>query len=436
MLLSNTARRLLLPGIVVVGVIADFLACSSPSASEAGGTQFLPCDVDRVLEMHCRSCHGREPRFGAPMALASYEDLVAQSPRDASRTVAAQVRARIHDDQRPMPPPPNARLSASERTVLDTWIDGGARPAPTGCDGGGAPAATGTPGSCVPDRRLTPMAPYAIARDVDDAYVCFGVDVTEAAKRHVTAIAPLVTNEAVVHHMVLFQADESFSSTPAPCAFLGSASWRMVAVWAPGGAPFELPAEAGVPLEGTTHYVVQLHYNNLRRLEGQTDESGFELCTTPNLRPHDADVMAFGAVRFEVQPRSETDLTCDFTVPPIFGEGRHLVGTMPHMHVLGTRIGSTLLPGGDAAASVPLGGRDPWNFESQYWDRVEATVRPGDVVRTRCGWRNPGNHVVSFGEATTDEMCFTFAFYYPRIAAPRWSWGAPAALATCAPTAP
>jgi hypothetical protein len=438
--LFQNSRRPLLVGLAVLIVVVAFLACASRSGDESGAVRALPCDVERVLETHCGGCHGREPRFGAPMPVVNYDDLAAPSPRDPSRTVAAQVQKRIHDDARPMPPPPNPRLSASDRAILDTWIDGGAQAASSACqapsatDGAAAPAAA--PLSCVPDRRLTPPAPYAVARDVDDAYVCFGVDVTETAKRHITAIAPRIANEAVVHHMVLFQADEPFSSTPAPCGFFGSASWRMVAVWAPGGVPFELPAQAGVPLEGTTHYIVQLHYNNLRRLEGQTDASGFELCTTPNLRAYDADVMAFGAVGFEVPARSTTDLTCDFTVPPLFGEGRHIVATMPHMHVLGARIGSTLLPGGDAAAGVPLGGRDPWNFESQYWDRVEATVRPGDVVRARCAWRNPGDSVVSFGEATHDEMCFTFAFYYPRIQAPRWSWAAPSALATCAPTAP
>ena len=47
--------------------------------------------------------------------------------------------------------------------------------------------------------------------------------------------------------------------------------------WAPGVGSFELPKEAGLPANnGTTHYVVQVHYNNISALAGETVEGRSE----------------------------------------------------------------------------------------------------------------------------------------------------------------
>ncbi len=48
---------------------------------------------------------------------------------------------------------------------------------------------------------------------------------------------------------------------------------------------------------GTTHWILQVHYNDASgKNVGQTDNSGYDLCTTDKLRPNDAAVMAPGTV--------------------------------------------------------------------------------------------------------------------------------------------
>jgi hypothetical protein len=407
---------------------------TTATSSGTGGTTAtgdLPCDVDAVLGASCRSCHGASPSYGSPMSLVTYADLVAPAPSDPTKKVYELVGARTHDAQKPMPPAPNARLDAAAQHTLDAWIAAGA---PASTDHCAAPPDGGTGGAapgCTPDLTLRPAASYTMPATASDMYICYGVDVTVAQKRHITTFLPHVDNSKIVHHIVLFEAQSAAPAGPSPCSF-GSTNMRMVAVWAPGNPGFTLPPEAGLPIEGTTHYVLQVHYNNVTHLSGESDASGFDLCTTDQLRPNDADILAFGSVNFSVPAHGATDVTCSFPVPAGAGP-YHVIGAMPHMHKLGTVIETGVYPGGSGTA-VDLGTRNPWNFDTQYWSPLDVTVNGGDTVRTRCAWSNPGASAVGFGENTEDEMCFTFELYYPKITSPGWNWGVPAYTATCGPT--
>src|SRR5688500_15408486 len=60
---------------------------SMTEIEQSGSAVNLPCEVDRALELKCRNCHGAEPRFGAPMPLASYEDTQATAKSDPTKKV-------------------------------------------------------------------------------------------------------------------------------------------------------------------------------------------------------------------------------------------------------------------------------------------------------------------------------------------------------------
>ncbi len=166
-------------------------------------------------------------------------------------------------------------------------------------------------------------------------------------------------------------------------------------------------------------------------LDGQEDSSGYQICTTGDLRPNDADILAFGTWQLTVPANGSADITCDLDLPAATPT-LHAIAGMPHMHKLGTLISTVNQPasGGDP---VDLGTRDPWDFQNQAWTILDksVTLKPGDKVSTRCAWDNPTNKDVHFGETTSDEMCFGFLMYYPRIKVQGWQWGAPAAASTC-----
>src|SRR5262249_47306626 len=96
-------------------------------------------------------------------------------------------------------------------------------------------------------------------------------------------------------------------------------------------------------------------------------------------------------------------------------------------------IGTVDLPGG-SGSPVDLGAQSAWNFQTQTWYPVNATMKAGDVVRTRCGWTNPTDTAVSWGGDTKDEMWFSFTRYYPKIQSSQFSWILPAESSSCAVT--
>lgn len=93
------------------------------SGDGAAAVTGLPCEVADVLAAKCISCHSNPPVGGAPIAIASYEDLVAKSSVDSTKTVAQRSLDRMLDTASPMPPGGGA--TADEIAKLKAWIDGG-----------------------------------------------------------------------------------------------------------------------------------------------------------------------------------------------------------------------------------------------------------------------------------------------------------------------
>ena len=396
----------------------------------------LPCDVDAILKTRCQTCHAAEPKYGASAPLVTWQDLQKPGPGgSASKKIFELLKERIHDDARPMPPSPQPRLDEKELATIDSWIAGGAKSTDATCKNE-APKDGVKPLSCKPDTVLRPSKPFTMEPGSPlDQYVCFGVDINLEKKRHVTALAPKVDNKQIVHHILLFQTNQAESSEPFACASFGSAAWKLVAGWAPGGDNLELPKEAGFPEEkGTTHWVVQIHYNNATAKTG-TDQSGYELCTTEDLRPHDAGVLGFGSINFSIPPRSQHKIRCDYRLGREF-ENVKLFNASPHMHTHGQAMSTERVPGGNGTPEMVFEQKQ-FSFEAQANFPISKSVQPNDVMRTRCAWKNPTDATVGFGEGTGDEMCFNFIGYYPNIpdrtlfGVPIFTWVTPSQNASC-----
>ncbi|HSO31186.1 MAG TPA: peptidylglycine alpha-amidating monooxygenase [Labilithrix sp.] len=400
----------------------------------------VPCDVAKILSEKCGRCHSALPEFGAPVPLVTMDDLHRASKSDPSRKEFELVAARVADDEKPMPPYPNARLAASDRAVLASWAAAGA-PAGTGAGCTTKPPVVDPGVTCKPDLSIGPATPFTMEASAGDQYVCYGVELSRPTPTHVTAFAPRIDNTKIVHHVVLFEAEQAYSATPTPCSAGGSLQWRMVMGWAPGGKGLELPAEAGFPIKtdaaGKTHYVVQMHYSNPQALAGQVDTSGFDLCTAPP-RKYEADVLAFGTQSIDMPAGAASyEKICSITVPQQLA-GIHLFAVMPHMHKLGTSMKTELLAGGPAGASSDLGTVSAFSFDTQAWQAIQGApgetgvvTKTNDVIKTRCSWKNTTGDRVKFGENTADEMCYSFTVYYPKIVAPIWSWATPSITSQC-----
>jgi mono/diheme cytochrome c family protein len=437
MLFISPMMRLARPILLLLGVVASgitlSLACAAPPPSLAGdpvdleakskkaGAQGgvvkdgLPCDVVNVLTKNCQTCHGPETTSGASTSLVTWDDL--QKDRGGKK-VYELVKDRVLATTGRMPPA--THLTDAETKALTSWIDGGAKKATASCDTGQGPPPSTKPFVCnAPGKVTTVKPPHPFTwqdNGQNDHYLCYGVEETPGTKQHVIAMGPQIDNLAIVHHVILFQADEAVSPEPYECKALGGARWKMVTGWAPGGGNFELPPEAGFPVDGTTHWAVQMHYNNAKNLPGQVDNSGYQLCETDQLRPNDAGILAFGVRKFEIPPRTASyTMRCDYKLTSRYAPGVTFFSAVPHMHLRGVRLGTELLRGGTGAPETVF-AQNPFNFENQAnFPIPPKQATEGDVMRTRCTWKNPDDHTVTWGENTDDEMCFNFLSYYPAI---------------------
>jgi Copper type II ascorbate-dependent monooxygenase, C-terminal domain/Copper type II ascorbate-dependent monooxygenase, N-terminal domain len=449
MLRARTTPSLLTVGLLMVGLLTciGLAACGSESNQSptggAGGTgtgagaggndELLPCDVSDMLAFRCQQCHASEPKFGAPMPLVTRSNLLADSLQ--GNTVAEECLARMQADDR-MPPPPNEVATAAEVAVLQAWLDAGSPPRTAGDECGGAAGGGGAGGAvgCTPDLELVGQQPFEMPATSTDEQVCFGIDFPASAdKRHITAILPKIDNDTIIHHILLLQSPTAVSSDPQPCGFT-NVDWKLLYAWGPGTPAHVLPSAAGFPMDADTeqHFVLQVHYNNLQGLSGQMDQSGVDLCTTTDLREHDADIMAFGSTGFDgIVPMATSELDCTTPLPslvdPYFPVT--IFQSWPHMHQIGAGLTSVIEHGDGSTTELANVPNYDFNFQLTYDN--DAVLDVGDTVRTVCTWDNNTAQTVGFGEDTADEMCFNFVSYYPRIDAPVWSWLAPAQIASC-----
>lgn len=443
---ARTRALLLVPLLALAGVAAcagaDEMMGAAPTntkstSSTQGAPTGLPCEVDAILQSRCQTCHATEPKAGASISLVTWADLQKAGPgAHADKKVYELAHERIADVDNPMPPKPRSMLAERERATLDAWFSQGAPRVDVSCTTNG-PAVPVTHVPCNGEvLSIKPSKPYTVKPDSPrDDYECFGVDVDLTKKRHVVSFAPLIDNTRIVHHLLLYQVGSSVPSEPFPCNAQAAFSWKLIAGWAPGAGDLVLPPEAGFPEEvGSTHWALQVHYSLTNTPTG-TDQSSYELCTTEDLRPNDAGMIAFGSNTFTIPPRSKHTIACDYKLGNQF-KNVTLFNAQPHMHSRGAAMSTQRFPGGVGEPEV-LFEQDNYSFEAQFNTPMLKSITTDDLLRTRCTWKNPTDREITFGEKSDDEMCLNFFSYYPNIpdvlihGTPGFTWITPATTSEC-----
>lgn len=121
-------KKLLTGGMVALFLI--FASCSSSSDDDMSGEgtmedddpMVMPMarnyteDIQPLIQSNCISCHSNPPVNNAPMSLETYDDV-----KNAVET--RSLLARINSSTNPMPP--QGRLPANTRQIIEDWIDQG-----------------------------------------------------------------------------------------------------------------------------------------------------------------------------------------------------------------------------------------------------------------------------------------------------------------------
>src|ERR1051325_1251517 len=110
-----------------------FLAATACFAQTAGTIDFNR-EVHAILASRCLVCHSQEKRSGG-LSLATYDDVLSGGrsgaivrPGNSANSLVVQ---RLNGPPSTRMPLGGAALTAAEIGVITTWIDQGARPAPT-----------------------------------------------------------------------------------------------------------------------------------------------------------------------------------------------------------------------------------------------------------------------------------------------------------------
>jgi hypothetical protein len=182
-------------------------------------------------------------------------------------------------------------------------------------------------------------------------------------------------------------------------------------IYASGVGTNELvfPDGVGFKLEAGTVLGLQLHIYNTSD-EPLTGVSGIEvLLVDPANVVEEVDLFLPGPRDLSLPPNETTTRSgrCTLTAP------QRVFALFPHMHQYGTHFKTELKIGG--ASKVLSDG--PYSFEHQeVLSFAPIAMDAGDTITTTCTWNNTSSSVVTYGESSTTEMCYSIMYRYPRQA--------------------
>ncbi|XP_064598425.1 DBH-like monooxygenase protein 1 [Liolophura sinensis] len=257
-------------------------------------------------------------------------------------------------------------------------------------------------------------------------------------KHHVIKVEPIIQpgNEQLVHHIVLYACPIGTANETAgqggPCwANFMPPAWRgcvsTIFAWAVGAGPLYLPEHVGYPWgyeDDPKLILLQTHFDNPGKRNDWVDSSGLRLTLTQQLRQYDAGSVSVGVTVWKthiIPPHAEHFTTAGHCVPDCITQSMgnvseiNLFASFPHAHLIGTGVRFRHFRGGKELRPITVDDNYDFNYQETRLLEEEVKVLPGDHLVTECTYNTMKKTNVTFGgESTNEEMCLTFAMYYPR----------------------
>ena len=362
-------------------------------------------DVERIFFENCVICHAEQPVYGAPNSLVSYSDSKGQSFSNSDISMLDMIGARIADGS--MPPSSQPGLSVSDREVLDRWIAECAPEGDVADRDETVPVKAQVPPPPVDAKVMEFSASGFEVPTKNDHYMCFPFEISLDKPRDIIRFDYFLDKAEVIHHIVLYgDPDNEGGSEPFECGGTAVDHSEFMYAWAPGGQPLQFPDGYGFPVTDGDRVILQVHYNNVKKIEDLKDSTGVRFYMKD---PQDEEVgmTAIGPLKIQVPPFSEasSESAC------YIDKETTILTSAPHMHEIGKSFRQVVIrEDGTEELIVAL---DNWDFNEQYGFHTPFTLYPGDRLVTRCDFENPHAYPVVQGDDTNNEMCFNFAYLYP-----------------------
>lgn len=406
------------------------------------GTVTYYRDVLPILQKNCQSCH--RPGEAGPFSLMTYRQAV-----NWAEDIKTYTQNRQMPPWRPsegLPLLNQRKLEDRDIATLAAWVDGGT---PAGDPKDAPPPPTFSEGWQLgpPDLVLTVPGEMQLGPVGKDLFRCFVLPTSLGEDRYVAAVEVRPGNPRIVHHALLFvdttgagrrlekAAQQKEAQQPprdehdGPNLDRGPGYTVSMGVgflpkgglggWAPGNLAHRLPEGFGYFLPKNADIVLQIHYHRNGRLEKDQTRIGIFFSKHPKPQQYQSAVLAGRGPNLP---------------PPLFlipagAENHKITGThyvtddltlysiVPHMHLLGKSIKVTVIdPQGKQTTLLGIKEWD-YNWQEMYFFKTPVLVKGGSKLEVEAIYdnssKNPNNpnnppKIVTFGEETTDEMCFVF----------------------------
>lgn len=209
--------------------------------------------------------------------------------------------------------------------------------------------------------------------------------------------------QAFVHHMVFAKTSGTEPEGLSDCDVLFRFTWEPLFLAGAGASQIDFPNGVAQVMPAGTRLLSQLHLLNAST-KPVTDSAEIHLHPSPIQNPRPMAAYALGNFDVSLPPNQASVVESVCTIP----ETTNFVAAFPHMHRLGTSLTFEVGPSADRLTKVFE--RDPYNFDDQHLDLLNLTLNAGDVTRVTCHYENTTDRTVSFGESTSNEMCFLVGF--------------------------
>jgi len=416
-------RRVVLASALILAFVSARQRSTHPVPPPAGPT--FSKEVVRIFQSNCQTCHHRGDI--APFSLMTYADA-------APWVSNIKLMTRTHQ----MPPWKPAQscgifdspriLSQTDIDTISKWVDNGAPegnpadlPPPLNFSGGWALGQ--------PDLTLSNAQPYTPPA-VGDMYRCFSIPTNSTSDQYVSAIDIKPGDRQTVHHVIAFidtnGSSANFTSTDGaggyPC--FGGPGFQFTNLdatalggWAPGYRPVTLPDGVAFKLPANSRVVIQVHYHphGPAPLPDQTQVGIYFARVAPTKLMR---VLPLINDQFTIPPGDPNyRVTANFTLPIFPPINAHVWLIAPHMHLLGRKMNVKANPiVGQGQCLIDIEDWD-FNWQGMYRFKDPIAVPAGTTLALEAFYDNSVDNVknpndppkaVSWGEATTDEMCIAF----------------------------